>query len=90
MADKEQDHSVQLQEYAQLLDIKAARIKKLESQLKDIAYGTRQVKADTKRFEYGSEELEESVELERGQNLLQFHVSQVCTVRSEYIQYGSL
>ena len=79
MADKEQDHSAQLQEYAQLLDIKAARIKKLESQLKDIAYGTRQVKVDTKRFEYGSEELEESVELERGQNLLQFHVAQVCT-----------
>lgn len=80
MADKEQEHSTQLKEYAQLLDIRAARIKKLESQLKDIAYGTRQVKVDTKRFEYEGDELGESIELERGQNLLQFHVSQVMGV----------
>ena len=74
--EKEQEHSSQLQEYAQLLDIKAARIKKLEGQLREIAYGTRQVKLDTGRFEYGGEE-EVSVQLERGQNLLQFQVGQV-------------
>ncbi len=74
--EKEQEHSSQLQEYAQLLDIKAARIKKLEGQLREIAYGTRQIKLDTGRFEYGGEE-EVSVELERGQNLLQFQVGQV-------------
>lgn len=76
MAEKDHEHSSQLQEYAQLLDIKAARIKKLEGQLRDIAYGTRQVKVDTRRFEY-LEEPEENVQLERGQNLLQFHVGQV-------------
>ena len=42
-----------LQEYAQLLDIKAARIRKLEGQLKDIAYGTRPYKIDTSKFEVG-------------------------------------
>ena len=55
-------------------------MKKLEGQLKDIAYGTRQYKLDTSKFEYGSDGvpgIEESIELERGQNLLQFHISQV-------------
>ena len=61
------------------MDIKAARVKKLEGQLKDIAYGTRQYKLDTSQFEYenSGSTLEESIELERGQNLLQFHLSQV-------------
>ena len=48
--------------------------------MKDIAYGTRQYKLDTTKFEFsgdGGSALEESVELERGQNLLQFHISQV-------------
>ena len=35
-------YASELKEYAQLVDIKAARIKKFEGQLKDIAYGTRQ------------------------------------------------
>ena len=77
MAERDQEHNSRLMEYAQLLDIKAARIKKLEGQLKDIAYGTRQVKLDTRRFEYEEEGVEESIQLERGQNLLQFHVAQV-------------
>ena len=61
------------------MDIKAARIKKLEGQLKDIAYGTRQYKLDTTQFEYkgSGTALEESIELERGQNLLQLHLAQV-------------
>ena len=77
MREQQQEHDSQLREYAQLLDIKAARVKKLEGQLKEIAYGTRPVKIDTARFEYGTGN-EEEVELERGQNLFQFHVSQVC------------
>lgn len=75
-----QEHASELREYAQLVDIKAARIKKLEGQLKDIAYGTRQYKLDMTQFEYegsGSSTLEDSIELERGQNLLQFHLAQV-------------
>ena len=74
-------HDSELREYGQLLDIKAARIKKLEGQLKDIAYGTRQYKLDTSKFEFESDRstLEESIDLERGQNLLQFHIAQVIT-----------
>ena len=47
--------------------------------MKDIAYGTRQYKLDTTQFEYegSGTALEESVELERGQNLLQLHIAQV-------------
>ena len=63
-----------------MVDAKAARVKKLESQLKDIAYGTRPYRIDTSKFEYGGDAedgLGESVELERGQNLLQFHISLV-------------
>lgn len=72
-----------MREYVQLLDIKAARVKKLEGQLKEIAYGTRPYRLDTSKFEYGGgegsmEEGEAVVELERGQNLLQFHISVVC------------
>ncbi len=63
-----------------MVDSKAARVKKLESQLKDIAYGTRPYRVDTSRFEYGGDVEDgpgDSVELERGQNLLQFHISLV-------------
>ena len=74
-----QQHASELREYAQLVHMKAARIKKLEGQLKDIAYGTRQYKLDTTQFEYegNGTALEKSIELERGQNLLQLHVAQV-------------
>ena len=66
------------------MDVKSARVKKLEGQLKDIAYGTRPYKVDMSKFEYGvggeggrEEEGESVVELERGQNLLQFHIAMV-------------
>lgn len=45
------EYEGRLQEYAQLLDIKAAHIRKLEGQLRNIAYGTRQYKVDTSKFE---------------------------------------
>jgi hypothetical protein len=76
-----QQHEGRLKEYAQLIDIKAARIKKLESQLKEIAYGTKSYRVDVSKFEYSmTEEVEDGgarVELERGQNLLEFNISQV-------------
>lgn len=77
LSEQRQQYEGRLQEYVQLMDIKAARVKKLESQLKEIAYGTRSYRVDTSKFEYGEEE-GESVELERGQNLLEFNISQVC------------
>lgn len=44
MEENKAEFDVKMLEYAQLLDIRAARIKKLERQLKDIAYGTKQVR----------------------------------------------
>ena len=83
LAKQRQQHEAQVQEYVQLVDGKAARVKRLETQLKDIAYGTRPYRVDTSRFEYGTDAEDgagDSVELERGQNLLQFHISLVCLV----------
>ena len=79
LAEHRQQQDGRLKEYAQLIDIKAARVKKLEGQLKEIAYGTKSYRVDTSKFEYG-EEMEDGgprVELERGQNLLEFNISQV-------------
>ena len=53
-------------------------MKKLECQLKDIAYGSRPYKIDTSKFEFVSGSgLDDTIELERGQNLLQVNISQV-------------
>jgi len=46
MEDNKAEYDGKMLEYAQLLDLRAARIKKLERQLKDIAYGTRAVRID--------------------------------------------
>ncbi|XP_071959078.1 protein fantom-like [Antedon mediterranea] len=73
------EYDTKLEEYSQLLDIRAARIKKLERQLKDIAYGTKQYKiADTEmEMEDEMEEVDESVKLERGQNLMEIHIQKI-------------
>jgi len=44
MEENKAEFDSKMLEYAQLLDLRAARIKKLERQLKDIAYGTKQVR----------------------------------------------
>lgn len=78
LSEQGQQYDGRLKEYAQLIDIKAARVKKLEGQLKEIAYGTKSYRVDTSKFEYGeeSEDGGQRVELERGQNLLEFNISQ--------------
>ena len=70
------------EEYARLLDIRQARIKKLEAQLKDVAYGTKpfKVQADTK--ELGDEDDDEilgheTLEIERGKNIFEIHVDRI-------------
>ncbi|CAN2389546.1 First C2 domain of RPGR-interacting protein 1 [Pristimantis euphronides] len=70
------EYEVKLEQYAHLLDVRASRIRKLEAQLKDIAYGTKQYK-----FTPGItpdddvEEFDESLHLQRGENLLELHIS---------------
>ena len=44
MDESNAEYDTKMLEYAQLLDLRAARIKKLERQLKDVVYGTKQVR----------------------------------------------
>ncbi|CAI9744482.1 protein fantom-like isoform X1 [Octopus vulgaris] len=68
---------IRLNEYATLLDIRAARIKKMESQLRDIAYGTKQQKLALSLELDKSNEMDENIQLERGQNIFEIHVHKV-------------
>ena len=72
------------EEYARLLDIRQARIKKLEAQLRDVAYGTKPVKfrnEDPGVSDAHEEETEvlgqETLEIERGKNVFEIHVDRV-------------
>ncbi|XP_013398860.1 protein fantom isoform X4 [Lingula anatina] len=85
MEENRLEFDTKLDEYARLLDIRAARIKKLESQLKDIAYGTRQYRIPPREEgmeESEVEEFDESLHLQRGENLFEIHISKV-TLSSE-------
>ncbi|KAK7891766.1 hypothetical protein WMY93_023729 [Mugilogobius chulae] len=64
-----------LESQAKLLDSRAARIKKLEAQLKDIAYGTKSYvfKTDVSE-EDEADQFNESLHLERGENLLELQI----------------
>ncbi|CAF3169233.1 unnamed protein product [Rotaria socialis] len=65
-------------ESGQLLDIRAERIQKLEKALKDVAYGTRQYRVQEQPAVDGNltnDLIEDAVELERGQNLIEVHIS---------------
>ncbi|CAM5096729.1 unnamed protein product [Natator depressus] len=74
----QQDYELKLEQYVHLLDIRAARIRKLEAQLKDIAYGTKQYKFRPEILpEDPVDEFDESVHLERGENLFEIHISKV-------------
>ena len=53
LSESREEQLAEQAESARLLDIKAARIQKLEKQLRDIAYGTRHYKIDTGTFEVG-------------------------------------
>ncbi|KAM7397361.1 hypothetical protein PAMP_020339 [Pampus punctatissimus] len=64
-----------LEDQAQLLDTRAAKIKKLEAQLRDIAYGTKTYvfKPDV-IDEDEADEFNENLHLERGENLLELQI----------------
>ncbi|XP_066290369.1 protein fantom-like isoform X4 [Branchiostoma lanceolatum] len=79
MEDLRKEYETKLEEYAKLLDIRAARIKKLERQLRDVAYGTKQykLKPAEEEEEEEVEEIDETVHLERGENLFEIHIIKV-------------
>ncbi|XP_067905559.1 protein fantom isoform X1 [Heterodontus francisci] len=78
MEDTNREYEIKLEQYTQLLDIRADRIRKLEAQLKDIAYGTKQFKFKPERTtDDEADEFDETVHLERGENLFEIHISKV-------------
>ncbi|XP_061077870.1 protein fantom [Conger conger] len=76
MEDIKVEYELKLESLAQLLDMRAARIRKLEAQLKDIAYGTKShvFRAEVTEQDV-ADEFDETVHLERGENLLEIHVA---------------
>ncbi|XP_039988659.1 protein fantom isoform X2 [Xiphias gladius] len=64
-----------LERQAQLLDTRAAKIKKLEGQLRDIAYGTKTyVFRPDLTNEDEADEFDETLHLEHGENLLELQI----------------
>ncbi|UJR37682.1 hypothetical protein I4U23_030377 [Adineta vaga] len=78
MDENQAEYSSRVLESGQLLDIRADRIRKLEKSLKDVAYGTRQYRVQEQPTTDGNlnnELIEDAIELERGQNLIEIHIS---------------
>uniref|UniRef100_A0A6J0U4U9 Protein fantom isoform X2 n=1 Tax=Pogona vitticeps TaxID=103695 RepID=A0A6J0U4U9_9SAUR len=74
----QQDYELKLEQYVHLLDVRAARIRKLEAQMKDIAYGTKQYKFRPEIMpDDPVDEFDETTHLERGENLFEIHISRV-------------
>ena len=63
MSEVERESEVRVKEYAQLLDMRAHRIKKLEAQLRDVAYGTKQFKV--KEAEEDVVDVDDAVQVEQ-------------------------
>ncbi|XP_076809545.1 protein fantom-like isoform X2 [Clavelina lepadiformis] len=70
---------------ARLLDARAARIKKLENQLHDVAYGTKQFKFQPDNEWEVDSQLDETIQLERGENLFEINVSKVTLTKDAQI-----
>lgn len=68
------DHKQKLEHQAHLLDTRAAKIRKLEAQLRDIAYGTRSYVSKPGGEEEEEEDLEETLLLEGGENLVELQI----------------
>ena len=77
MEDMRADYERKADESVHLLDMRAQRIRKLETQLREIAYGTRKYRLRAEENESEEEEAQGEVELQRGQNLLEVHLHEL-------------
>ncbi|XP_070618022.1 protein fantom isoform X2 [Erythrolamprus reginae] len=78
MEASQQDYELKLEHYVHLLDVRASRIRKLEAQLKDIAYGTKQYKFRPEIIaDEPVDDFDETRHLERGENLFEIHIGRV-------------
>uniref|UniRef100_A0A8C3PT75 RPGRIP1 like n=1 Tax=Calidris pygmaea TaxID=425635 RepID=A0A8C3PT75_9CHAR len=74
----QKDYELKLEQYVHLLDIRAARIRKLEAQLRDIVYGTTPHKSRPEVLPGDSvDEFDETLHLQRGENLFEIHIGKV-------------
>ncbi|NXJ06987.1 FTM protein, partial [Odontophorus gujanensis] len=78
MESLQKDYELKLEKYVHLLDIRATRIRKLEAQLRDVVYGTKQYKSRPEILPSDPvDEFDETLHLERGENLFEIHISKV-------------
>lgn len=78
MESLQKDYELKLEQYVHLLDIRAARIRKLEAQLRDIVYGTKPHKSRSEILPGDPvDEFDETLHLGRGENLFEIHISKV-------------
>ncbi|PKU38861.1 protein fantom [Limosa lapponica baueri] len=74
----QKDYELKLEQYVHLLDIRAARIRKLEAQLRDIVYGTTPHKSRPEVLPGDPvDEFDETLHLQRGENLFEIHIGKV-------------
>ncbi|XP_021264051.1 protein fantom isoform X2 [Numida meleagris] len=78
MESLKKDYELKIEKYVHLLDIRAARIRKLEALLRDVAYDTKQYKSRPEILPGDPvDEFDETLHLERGENLFEIHISRV-------------
>ncbi|XP_055931407.1 protein fantom-like isoform X2 [Argiope bruennichi] len=74
LEEHQKEYQTQLQEYSHLLDLRAARIQKLEKQLNDIAFGTSTFTATESN---SKNETPSPVKLSKGENIFEIHIEQI-------------
>ncbi|KAJ8775958.1 hypothetical protein J1605_016021 [Eschrichtius robustus] len=89
-ADNEnKDHKEKLERLNQLLDLKNKRIKQLEEQLKDVAYGTRQLSLCLKPLpDHGDEDKVDISPRHQSENLFELHIHQAFLTPAALAQAG--
>ncbi|XP_076983370.1 X-linked retinitis pigmentosa GTPase regulator-interacting protein 1 isoform X2 [Tamandua tetradactyla] len=84
---EKRDHKEKVERLNQLLDLKNNRIKQLEEQLKDVAYGTRQLCLETLPA-HGDEDKVDISLLHQSENLFELHLHQAFLTSAALAQAG--
>ncbi|XP_032128047.1 X-linked retinitis pigmentosa GTPase regulator-interacting protein 1, partial [Sapajus apella] len=83
------DYKEKLERLTRLLDLKNNRIKQLEEQLKDVAYGTRQLSLCLETLPaHGDEDKVDISLLHQGENLFELHIHQAFLTSAALAQAG--
>ncbi|PNI22429.1 RPGRIP1 isoform 11, partial [Pan troglodytes] len=83
------DHKEKLERLTRLLDLKNNRIKQLEEQLKDVAYGTRPLSLCLETLPaHGDEDKVDISLLHQGENLFELHIHQAFLTSAALAQAG--